>query len=127
MATKTCLYSGCGAILPLCNGNRKYCPGKNCDELAKGERQTKNYPVGDDAKKAIQKNREICNILLGEKESGEFDLMMVLKMGFDSDGFYGTIIWGEPKKKLFKVYDFYFHLDTSSATKKIQIWKASKK
>ena len=127
METKTCLYSGCGAPLPHSHGNTKYCPNKDCEELAKKERQDKNYPIGNDSKKAIQKNREICSALLREKESGEFDLMTVLKMGFNSDGFYGTIVWGESKKKLFRIHDFYFYLDTTSTSKKIQIWKASKK
>ena len=125
MATKNCLY--CSNTFLSKHGNTNYCPGTDCSYKAKLERQTNVYEIGDDAKKAIQKNRQLFGILLGEMESGEFDLMTLMKMGFNADGFFGTIISGEPKKKLFRVYDYYFHVDGSATNQKIQLWKVSKK
>jgi hypothetical protein len=125
MVTRICLH--CKEPFLSKHGNAEYCPGTDCSYQAKLERQTNMYEIGDDAKKSIQKNWQLFSKLLGENEKGEFDLMTVIKMGFNADGFYGTFLWGETKKKLFRVYDYYFHVDGSAPNQKIQLWKASKK
>jgi hypothetical protein len=120
MATKACLY--CGNTFSPSHGNSNYCPGKDCDYQAKLERQTKNYVIGEDAKKAIQKNHKIIKGVLGDKNYEEFDLMLLLKKGFDHNGYYGQNFTKETKKPLYKVYDCYFHI-TSDNPQKIQLWK----
>ncbi len=123
MENKTCLY--CGDSFTSTHGNLDYCPGKDCSFLAKLHRQNKNYPIGTDAKKAIQKNHKLFMSLLGDNESGEFDLLVLLKLGFDHNGYYGS---GKTKdsKIQYYVHDCYFNI-TNDNPQKIQIWKTSHK
>jgi hypothetical protein len=83
MKIKHCQY--CHQEFVSTHGNQNYCPNKDCSYLAKLDRQNKNYDIGDDAKKAIQKNYTIFLNILGENIKSEFDLLLVLKKGFDSN------------------------------------------
>ena len=85
--------------------------------------QRKNYVIGDDAKKAIQKNHKIFSDLLGNIKSSEFELSTILKMGFVQNGFYGSYKTKETQMICYHVHDFYFHI-TAGNPQKIQIWKA---
>ena len=112
MATNTCLH--CGRDLPASHGNVRYCPDKDCDELAKKERQKTNYPIGDNAKKAIQKNRELFLQVLGEANHIEVDLSHLLKQGFDQDGYYKSAVTTTTQKKYlgYMIAIFMLHLVT---------------
>lgn len=123
MSIKKC--NNCGSIFRANHGNSKYCPGKDCSQVAKLERQIKNYVIGDDAKKSIQQNHKIFTNLLDKKDADEFELLPLIKMGFDQNGFYGSFLTKETKMKSFKVQDFYFNI-TPDNPQKIKIWKASK-
>ena len=54
MTTRVCLFCG-NRFIPT-HGNMNYCPDTDHSYLAKQERQTANHMIGNDAKKAIQKN-----------------------------------------------------------------------
>lgn len=123
MTTNTCLH--CGSDLPVSHGNVKYCPGKGCEVNAKKERQNKNYPVGDDVKKAIQKNRKLFLQVLGDTFYIELELLHLLKLGFEQDGYYKIAVTTTSQKKVFRVHDCYFHI-TSGNPQKIEIWRTSK-
>jgi hypothetical protein len=124
METKTCLY--CGDSFTSTHGNLSYCPGKACSMVAKLERQNRKYPIGSDAKKAIQRNHILFMNLLGDNENGEFDLLVLLKMGFDHNGYYGSGKTKDTKMQCFVVHDYYFHI-TNDNPQKIKIWKRSMK
>ena len=121
MSIKFCIK--CGSPFRAEHGNSKHCPGKDCSEIAKLERQSKKYIIGNDAKKAIQKNHKIFSDLLGNIKSSEFELTTILKMGFVQNGFYGSYITKETQMRCYNVHDFYFHI-TAGNPQKIQIWKA---
>jgi hypothetical protein len=123
--TRNCRYVHCGAPLPDSHGNTQYCPGTDCDYLAKLARQSKNYEIGDNAKKAIQKNHALFLKVLGEGNHIELDLLYLLKLGFNQDGYYGIGVTKTTQKKVFIVHDCYFHI-TSNTPQKIEIWRTSK-
>ncbi len=101
-----------------------YCPGTNHSYLAKLERQTASHMIGNDAKKAIQKNYRVFQNLLGDKKSIEVDLLTALKLGFNDIGYFGMRRTNDTQKQCFKVHDCFFHL-TSTNPQKVQIWKTS--
>ncbi len=121
MSIKICLK--CKRLYRSPHGNSKYCEGKDCKKITKSERQTKNYVIGDDAKKSIQQNHKIFTNLLGEKDSDEFELSPVIKMGFDQHGFFTNYLNKDTLMRYYRVHNFYFHI-TSDNPQKIQIWKA---
>lgn len=120
MKTKTCPYTG-ETFVPD-HGNSKYLPNSNASYQAKLERQNKKYPIGNDAKKAIQKNYKIFQNLLGDNQNIKVDLLTVLKLGFDQSGYYGSGRTRDTKKQCYKVHDCYFHITTDNP-QKIEIWK----
>ena len=93
--------------------------------LAKLQRQNKNYEIGGSAKRAIQKNHKLFMNLLADREFVEFDLMVLLKQGFDQNGYYGSGKTTDTKMQCYRVHNCYFHI-TADEPKKIKIWKASK-
>lgn len=124
MITNTCLH--CGKPFTAKHRNTDYCPEENCAYEAKLLRQNKNYEIGDNAKKAIQKNYKLILQLLGSTERGVFDLMYLLKLGFDQNGYYGSGITKTTEKKVMILHDYYFHI-TNDNPQKIEIWKMPKK
>ncbi len=123
MKTKHCLY--CGEKFISAHGNQNYCPEKDCAYQAKLDRQNKNYEIGDDAKKAIQKNYILFLKILGDKLSGELDLSLLLRKGFNPNGYYGIVKSNDKKNQYFTVHDTYFQI-TSETPQKIRLWKQSK-
>lgn len=124
MKTDICLH--CGKSFESENGNSKYCPEEECQYEAKKKRQTSNYPIGNDAKRAIQKNYKLLQQLLYGADNVVLDLMYVLKRGFDHNGYYGSGVTTKTQKYAMLVHDIYFHI-TSDNPQKIEIWKISKK
>jgi len=120
MKIKECLK--CEEEFDPKHGNENYCKKKKCQYEAKKERQAKNYLIGKDAKLAIQKNHKILQHLLADANMITVDLMKVLKMGFDQNGYYGSGIIKESNKKVMMVHDIYFHV-TSENPKKMEICK----
>ena len=122
MPTRTCLF--CGNSFVPTHGNMDYCPGTDHSYLAKQERQTSTHMIGNDAKKAIQKNYKIFKTLLGDNKSMEVDLLAALKLGFNDNGYYGSGRITDTQKLCYKVHDFFFHILPSSP-QKIKIWRTS--
>ncbi len=85
--TRKCLY--CNQDFFPTHGKQMYCPNKDCNYQAKLERQNAEYQIGDDAKKAIQKNYELFVSILKEKEQEEFEVIELEKKGFDQFGYFG--------------------------------------
>jgi len=123
MENENCLY--CGAELDGVHGNQQYCLDTYCYELAKAERQSSIYEVGNDSKKAIQKNYKLFVDLLLDDESREVELTTVQKRGFNPDGYFGILTDKDHKNKFFRVHDIYFSINYDN-NPKIFICKISK-
>lgn len=115
---KTCLY--CGEEFNPTHKNQLYCPEKNCSYSAKLERQNAEYQIGDDAKKAIQKNVELFEMLLGNEKQLEFDIVELEKKGFNQFGYFGTHL--SNNIICHRVNNFYFWITNKN---KITLWKQS--
>ena len=123
MKIKECLK--CEEEFDPKHGNENYCKKKKCQYEAKKERQAKNYLIGKDAKLAIQKNHKILQHLLADANMITVDLMKVLKMGFDQNGYYGSYITADTNIQAYEVHDIRFNISTDNP-KKIKIWKIKK-
>ena len=117
-SAKTCPY--CKQDFQPSHGRQFYCPDKDCRYQAKLARQTAEYQIGDDAKKAIQKNYEIFTYLFGEDQQNEFDILKLERLGFDQFGYYG--VSKDKNNMYYKVNCFYFWF---SNPQKVSIWKKS--
>lgn len=121
MATRKCKYYICYKPFIVTNGNQWYCPDKNCAMLAKLDKQKSLYKIGDDAKKAIQKNHKIFLELLGSSTSKEIELTDILKKGFDQYGYFGT--YAKENGWSYRVNNYHFEIDAIIKPTKIKIWK----
>ena len=113
---KICLH--CGEEFNLTHKNQLYCPEKNCSYAAKLDRQNADYQIGEDAKKAIQKNVELFRSLLGNEKQLEFEAVDLEKKGFNQFGYFGTHL--SKNILCYKVHNFYFWMSNKT---KITLWK----
>ena len=108
-------------FVPTHGNNKTYCQKGECKKKGKSEKQNRKYPIGNDAKHAIKLNHKLFSQILPDERQGEFDLLEVVNLGFNEDGYFQT--FSQKGKILYKVHDYYFAI-TNTTPKKIQIWKA---